>query len=198
MLEAADASVNETDTHCDAVCDYVSQSLRLIPEGQALPRLIALVEKKTDSRWAMNTIGLFGDEAIPVLMKIVRNPQRPNLRDDSIDELSRIGSDRSVTALLPLLNDPDQSIRTAAVDAAKKTTEPRFAPEILLARRDGLCDDECLARYFRFVRYPEALPELRVARSRIPRTKSGETVRNDLDLFIDLAIEKQEQTAPNQ
>ncbi len=195
FFEALDDVERDPGAGCDRECEYAVITLPLLAGDRALPRLIRLVGKRPEAYIAWDVVQTFGDAAIPPLLELIRRGEAGRTRALALKSLAGLRTAASAAALLPLLDDRGESLRRAAVRAAVETPEPRFAPAILRARKDGVCEDAAFARYFVLVRAPEALGELRAIRARLPASDVAAVPGGDLVVDLDRAIELQERPA---
>jgi HEAT repeat protein len=80
----------------------------------------ALAEQLADpelARYAFETLLKFGRSGLSWLHRLLKKGYPVELRERLIDVIGKIGAARSVTPLMLLLDDPDEEIRVAAIDA---------------------------------------------------------------------------------
>jgi HEAT repeat protein len=88
--------------------------LRCYRSIETLVRLLADAEM---GKYAQEALLNFGRLGLPWLHRMLKNPHQPGLRERIIDLIGRIGDRKSIETLIHVLDDPNPSVRLAAVDS---------------------------------------------------------------------------------
>jgi HEAT repeat protein len=115
-----------------SVQSQAAQALRGIG-SPAIPALTEMLKNPSSHTRsvAARTLGQMGiDEAIPLLVEVMRKDDFPFVRCEAATALGEIGSQAAVFHLSVMLKDSDRSVRNSAARALRQTNTPK-AMEIL-------------------------------------------------------------------
>ncbi|MGC1298611.1 MAG: HEAT repeat domain-containing protein, partial [Alloacidobacterium sp.] len=118
------------------VRDIAADALAEAKDLRALPAIMDALRYKRYDRINVSTLAKLGDAAVPILVKMLRDPaQGEHVRTCIASALEDVRNDEAVEALHELMHSPEPELRIQAVKSL--AGEPRALPWILEATRDS-------------------------------------------------------------